>query len=117
MISSPPSRRHGLGQILDVVPNHMGVMGADNAWWLDVLENGPASTWGGFFDIDWEPLNPELRGKVLLPLLGDHYGTVLERGELELDFDCRAWRIQPVLLPAPAAGGPGDLPAHHRPPG
>ncbi|MDD5389781.1 MAG: malto-oligosyltrehalose synthase [Gallionellaceae bacterium] len=77
----------GLGQILDVVPNHMGVMGADNAWWLDVLENGPASAWGAFFDIDWEPLNPDLRGKVLLPLLGDHYGTVLNRGELRLDYD------------------------------
>ncbi len=77
----------GLGQILDVVPNHMGVMGADNAWWLDVLENGPASAKGNFFDIDWEPLNPELRGKVLLPLLGDHYGTVLNRGELRLDYE------------------------------
>ena len=80
-------KAHGLGQILDVVPNHMGIMGADNAWWLDVLENGQASAWGAFFDVDWEPLNPELRGKVLLPLLGDHYGTILERGELRLDFD------------------------------
>ncbi len=80
-------KAHGLGQILDIVPNHMGVMGADNGWWMDVLENGPASAQGNFFDIDWEPLNPELRGKVLLPLLGDHYGTVLERGELKLVFD------------------------------
>lgn len=80
-------KAHGLGQILDVVPNHMGIMGADNAWWLDVLENGQASAWGAFFDVDWEPLNPQLRGKVLLPLLGDHYGTILERGELRLDFD------------------------------
>ncbi len=76
-----------MGQVLDVVPNHMGVMGADNAWWLDVLENGPAASHGSFFDIDWEPLNPELKGKVLLPLLGDHYGEVLERGELKLGFD------------------------------
>lgn len=80
-------KAHGLGQILDVVPNHMGIMGADNAWWLDVLENGPASIRGAFFDIDWEPLNPELHGKVLLPLLGDHYGKILERGELRLEFD------------------------------
>jgi (1->4)-alpha-D-glucan 1-alpha-D-glucosylmutase len=78
---------HDLGQILDVVPNHMGIMGADNTWWLDVLENGPASAWGNFFDIDWEPLNPILKGKVLLPLLGDHYGTVLNRGELRLEYD------------------------------
>lgn len=80
-------KSHGLGQILDVVPNHMGVMGADNAWWLDVLENGPASEKSMYFDIDWEPLNPDLRGKVLLPLLGDHYGTALNRGELRLDYD------------------------------
>ena len=78
---------HGLGQILDVVPNHMGVMGADNVWWLDVLENGPASAWSSFFDIDWEPLNPNLKGKLLLPLLDDHYGTVLNSGAFQLSFD------------------------------
>ncbi|MBS1188595.1 MAG: bifunctional 4-alpha-glucanotransferase/malto-oligosyltrehalose synthase [Rhodocyclaceae bacterium] len=77
----------GMGQILDIVPNHMGVMGADNAWWLDVLENGEASAFAGFFDIDWQPPNPQLCCKVLLPLLGDHYGTVLDRGELVLRFD------------------------------
>ncbi|MBS1227244.1 MAG: bifunctional 4-alpha-glucanotransferase/malto-oligosyltrehalose synthase [Proteobacteria bacterium] len=76
-----------MGQIIDVVPNHMGIMCADNAWWLDVLENGPSSAWSGFFDIDWEPLNPELCGKVLLPLLGEHYGAALEGGKLRLDFD------------------------------
>ena len=80
-------RAHGMGQLLDMVPNHMGVMGADNGWWLDVLENGQASAYASYFDIDWEPLNTELRGKVLLPLLGDHYGTVLSRGELTLGFD------------------------------
>lgn len=78
--------RHGMGLILDIVPNHMGVMGADNHWWLDVLENGPASAYADYFDIDWQPLNPELQGKVLLPILGDHYGTVLNRGELKLAF-------------------------------
>jgi len=80
-------KAHGMGQMLDLVPNHMGVMGADNAWWLDVLENGEASEYADFFDIDWAPLNPELRGKVLLPVLGDHYGSVLERGELKLAYD------------------------------
>ena len=59
----------------------MGVFQADNRWWLDVLENGPASRYAGYFDIEWEPLSEELRGKVLLPILGDQYGTVLERGE------------------------------------
>lgn len=78
---------HGMGQILDVVPNHMGIMGASNGWWLDVLENGPASPYAEYFDIDWQPVKPTLVGKVLVPVLGDHYGQVLERGELKLVFD------------------------------
>ncbi|MDP9902238.1 malto-oligosyltrehalose synthase [Variovorax ginsengisoli] len=80
-------RTHGMGQLLDLVPNHMGVLGGDNAWWNDVLENGEASLYAQHFDIDWQPLNVELHGKVLLPVLGDHYGDVLERGELKLAFD------------------------------
>ena len=79
--------RHGMGQILDIVPNHMGVMGSDNAWWLDVLENGQASAFADFFDIDWDPIKDELQGKVLIPILGDQYGNVLENGELKLVFD------------------------------
>jgi len=79
--------QHGMGQILDVVPNHMGVMGSDNTWWLDVLENGEASAYADFFDIDWEPLKDELQGKVLVAVLGNQYGTVLDRGELKLTFD------------------------------
>ncbi|WP_295986131.1 malto-oligosyltrehalose synthase [uncultured Variovorax sp.] len=80
-------KANGLGQLLDMVPNHMGVFGADNAWWMDVLENGPASLFAQHFDIDWQPLNPELAGKVLLPVLGGHYGEVLESGELVLCFE------------------------------
>ncbi len=79
--------RHGMGQVLDIVPNHMGVMGADNAWWLDVLENGEASAHADFFDIDWCPIKDELEGKVLVPILGEQYGNVLEKGELKLVFD------------------------------
>ncbi|MBZ5664524.1 MAG: malto-oligosyltrehalose synthase [Acidobacteriia bacterium] len=79
--------RHGMGQILDLVPNHMGVMGSDNAWWLDVLENGEASEYADFFDIDWEPIKDELQGKVLVPILEDQYGNVLESGELKLALD------------------------------
>ncbi|HLS85138.1 MAG TPA: malto-oligosyltrehalose synthase [Burkholderiales bacterium] len=77
-------RRHGMGLVLDVVPNHMGVLQGDNAWWLDVLEKGRASRYARYFDIDWEPAKPELRGKVLLPILGSHYGEALEKGELKL---------------------------------
>lgn len=77
---------HGMGQILDVVPNHMGVQGGDNAWWLDILENGPASVYAGFFDIDWAPIKAKLHGKVLLPVLGNSYGAVLDNAELQLRF-------------------------------
>src|SRR3954447_24979675 len=78
-------RDHGLGQVLDTVPNHMGIVGNENAWWNDVLENGPASPYAGFFDIAWQSSpRPELRGKVLLPILGDPYGKVLEAGQLRL---------------------------------
>src|SRR5215471_847042 len=79
--------RHGMGQILDVVPYHMGVMGSDNAWWLDVLENGEASDYADFFDIDWDPIKDELQGKVLVPLLTEQYGLILEKGDLKLIFD------------------------------
>ena len=85
---------HGMGQILDMVPNHVGIMGADNSWWLDVLENGQAAAHAGFFDIDWHPLKQELHGKLLVPVLGAHYGNVLDRGELQMVFDAGAFRIE-----------------------
>jgi len=80
-------KAHGLGQILDFVPNHMGVGGSDNPWWLNVLEWGPDSEFAGWFDIDWETDRDYLRHKLLVPFLGDHYGKVLESGGLVLKFD------------------------------
>jgi len=77
----------GLGQIVDFVPNHVGVGGADNAWWLNVLEWGQDSYYAGYFDIEWEPDRRFLQGKLLVPFLGDQYGKVLEDGNLELRFD------------------------------
>ena len=77
-------RRCGLGQILDVVPNHMAVSGPDNRWWWDVLENGPSSRYAPYFDIDWNPPEERIGKKLLLPVLGDHYGRVLEAGQLRL---------------------------------
>jgi (1->4)-alpha-D-glucan 1-alpha-D-glucosylmutase len=77
----------GLGIILDIVPNHMAVGGADNAWWLDVLENGPASAYAGFFDIEWDTPDPLLRGKVLAPFLGASLDEVLQAGEIRLVRD------------------------------
>ncbi|MBU0604809.1 MAG: malto-oligosyltrehalose synthase [Candidatus Omnitrophica bacterium] len=79
--------KNGLGQIVDVVPNHMGVSGNNNSWWLDVLENGPSSLYARYFDIDWKPVKQELEGKVLLPVLGDLYGRVLENQEIRLSFE------------------------------
>ncbi|HVL67890.1 MAG TPA: malto-oligosyltrehalose synthase [Vicinamibacterales bacterium] len=79
-------RGEGLGHVVDFVPNHMGIGTTTNAWWTDVLENGPSSPTAKFFDIDWAPLKAELHAKLLLPILGDQYGQVLERGELQLEF-------------------------------
>src|SRR5262245_25818062 len=77
---------HGMGQILDTVPNHMGIAGNENAWWNDVLENGPSSPYAGFFDILWQSSQrPQMHGKVLLPILGDPYGKVLESGQIRLE--------------------------------
>jgi (1->4)-alpha-D-glucan 1-alpha-D-glucosylmutase len=80
-------REHGLGLILDIVPNHMGVGGADNAWWLSVLEWGELSPYARAFDIDWERLGAH--HKLIVPFLGDRYGEALEKGDLKLTFDAR----------------------------
>ncbi|WP_395740947.1 malto-oligosyltrehalose synthase [Prosthecobacter sp.] len=79
-------KAHGLGMIVDFVPNHMGIEHAMNPWWRDVLENGPASMYARFFDIDWQPLKSELVNKVLLPVLGEQYGRSLESGGFRLAY-------------------------------
>src|SRR5262249_30178805 len=70
---------HGLSQVIDVVPNHMAVS-AENRWWNDVLENGPSSYFAAYFDVDWDPPEARLRNMVLLPVLEDQYGRVLDAG-------------------------------------
>jgi (1->4)-alpha-D-glucan 1-alpha-D-glucosylmutase len=80
-------RAHGMGHILDFVPNHVGVMGADNAAWMDVLAHGQDSKFAEFFDIDWSPPNPALNGKLLVPALGAPYGEILEQGELQPRYE------------------------------
>lgn len=93
---------HGIGLVLDFVPNHMGVGQGFNRWWTDVLENGPSSAYAAYFDIDWQPLKRELENKVLLPILGDQYGRVLEQGHFGLRFErgafflCYLGRILPL---------------------
>ncbi|MGE0278201.1 MAG: malto-oligosyltrehalose synthase [Nitrospiraceae bacterium] len=84
----------GMGLILDVVPNHMGIGKALNSWWRDVLENGPSSHYADVFDIDWHPMKRELENKVLLPILGDQYGTVLENQDIQITFTDGAFQLQ-----------------------
>jgi len=84
---------HGMGQIADFVPNHMGINDPQNVWWQDVLENGASSLYAPYFDIDWRPLKTDLHDKVLLPILGDQYGRVLERGELRVRFDSGSFSL------------------------
>jgi (1->4)-alpha-D-glucan 1-alpha-D-glucosylmutase len=79
-------QQNGMGHVLDLVPNHMGIAKSANPWWMDVLENGPSSRYAHFFDITWRPLKDELRDKVLIPTLGDQYGTVLEAKQLQLEY-------------------------------
>ena len=86
--------RHRMGLLIDLVPNHMGIADNRNAWWVDVLTNGPSSPYASFFDIDWRPVKRELADKVLLPILGDQYGAVLDRGELRLELAGGAVRVR-----------------------
>src|ERR1700728_1823383 len=79
-------QRQELGLLLDIVPNHMGV-GNDSRWWQDVLENGHASQYSEYFDIDWKPLKPALRNKLLLPILGNQYGTELENKHIQISIE------------------------------
>jgi (1->4)-alpha-D-glucan 1-alpha-D-glucosylmutase len=76
---------NGLGQVLDIVPNHMAIAGHHNRWWWDVLENGRSSRYATYFDVAWDPPERKLRDTILMPILGDHYGRVLEAGQLRLD--------------------------------
>ena len=99
-------KQHDLGLILDFVPNHVGVHFADNPWWLDVLEWGPASPHAVSFDIDWDILPYRARGGVLLPIIGSSYGQALEKGDIELRYDpaegsFSAWYFEHRLPIAP----------------
>ncbi len=86
--------KHDMGLLFDLVPNHMGIGKMINRWWQDVLENGPSSRYSTVFDIDWKPLKQELEDKVLLPILGDQYGRVLENQEIVLSYDEGSFMLQ-----------------------
>lgn len=80
-------KKNGMSQVLDIVPNHMAVAGNENVWWWDVLENGQSSQYASYFDVDWDPAENRFGNKILLPILGDHFGRVLEKGEISLERD------------------------------
>jgi (1->4)-alpha-D-glucan 1-alpha-D-glucosylmutase len=109
--------RHGMGHIYDVVPNHMATAGRLSVWWWDVLKNGPSSSYARYFDIDWDPPERRLRNKILVPILGDHYGRVLEAGDIRLALvdDEIVVRYEDLEVPvAPGSidqipGAPSDL--------
>jgi (1->4)-alpha-D-glucan 1-alpha-D-glucosylmutase len=104
-------RAAGLGIIVDIVPNHMAVSGGDNPWWLDVLQHGRQSRYAGFFDIDWEPDDPALHGKILVPVLQRPYGEALVKAEISLAFngDCGRYEARYFHHVFPIA--PRDWPA------
>ena len=78
---------HDMGHILDVVPNHMTVIDRANEWWWDVLRHGPRSRYAAYFDIDWDPPESKLKRTILIPILGDHYGRVLDAGDITVERD------------------------------
>jgi len=92
--------QHGMGHILDFVPNHMAAS-PQNPWWHDVLENGQNSPYAQFFDIDWQPVKQELESKILLPVLGGQYGEVLEQGRLQIDYREGAFCVRYYQLELP----------------
>lgn len=90
-------KSYGMGLLLDIVPNHM-VASSENPWWMDVLENGPSSEYARYFDIEWHPAAGKglflQNNKVLIPILGDLYGKVLENQELTLKLDENGFYIR-----------------------
>lgn len=95
-------RQHGMGLLLDIVPNHMAAS-SENPWWMDVLENGPSSTYANFFDIDWRPPDRLLENKVLLPILASSYARTMENRELTLVFEDNGFFIRYMDMRLPVA--------------
>lgn len=113
VLSAELSNR-GMSIVLDIVPNHMGIGDTCNAWWMDVLENGPSSAYASYFDIEWKPVKPELANKVLLPILGDQYGRVLEDGHLRLVYEDGAFFIHYWEHVFPVAPGTYSMILNHQ---
>ena len=106
--------KHHLGQVLDVVPNHMSIAHSGNRWWWDVLENGPSSRYAAYFDVDWEPQEQKLHNRVLMPILGDHYGRAIEARKFR--WSAMAARFKCTMRSYFAAGTAHDSTTFYRPP-
>jgi (1->4)-alpha-D-glucan 1-alpha-D-glucosylmutase len=100
-------KKRGMGLILDVVPNHMCIAGGGNRWWEDILEEGPGSPYAGYLDIDWRPPSVHLHDKVLLPTLGDQYGTMLENQGLRLEYRRGMFTVRCYEMSLPLASETG----------
>ncbi|HUX85485.1 MAG TPA: malto-oligosyltrehalose synthase, partial [Chloroflexota bacterium] len=98
-------QQKGMGLLADVVPNHMAIRDQANTWWFDVLENGPSSVYAQYFDIEWQPVEPELANRVLLPILEGQYGRVLEQGKLTLSYEDGAFYVSYYETKLPIAPG------------
>lgn len=97
--------------VVDIVPNHMAITDPANRWWWDVLKRGPESRYAPYFDIDWDPSEAKLRHSILMPILGDHYGRVLEAGEIRLETGPHGGvvRYHEHVLPLAEGTAPDDL--------
>jgi (1->4)-alpha-D-glucan 1-alpha-D-glucosylmutase len=116
-------RKRGMGLVVDVVPNHMAISVERNAWWWDVLEHGHASRYAAYFDVDWDPPESRLRNVILLPVLPDHYGRVLDAGGIRVvrdetrlsvavgdgRFPLDPRSLGPLLVEAATLGGSDEL--------
>ena len=109
-------REHGMGHILDIVPNHMAINDSANEWWWDVLKNGLHSPYASFFDIDWGPPGAESHRRVLVPILSDRYERVLEGGEVTFGFvdGAPVARYHGYTLPLAPATEPDDVESVNR---
>jgi (1->4)-alpha-D-glucan 1-alpha-D-glucosylmutase len=96
-------KRRGMGIIADVVPNHMCIDDPANEWWWDVLENGPSSLFARYFDINWNPPKRDLVNKVLLPILGDQYGRILEDQQIAVVCENGTFCVSVYQKPLPLA--------------
>jgi (1->4)-alpha-D-glucan 1-alpha-D-glucosylmutase len=83
----------GMRLLVDIVPNHMAAS-SENPWWMDVLENGSASEYAAYFDVEWGHRTPSVQDKILIPILGEPYGAALEGQKLQIHLQQSGLRVR-----------------------